>query len=191
MKDAGFLNTVLELMRCSVDQINPKGGMLVKASVSHRSEDQLHKEAEKVVKSFPNITIEQAKMGLLKDIYAEIYVNDIYQVAVYRNEDADSLVHVPELKGRCTWLSIKRRDKRPVNNWQDMQTIKNRLVGVECDAIQMFPAESRMVNTANQYHLIVLPEDANVPFGWGTRFVDTDNRVAKPNGSAQSFKGEA
>jgi len=63
-------------------------------------------------------------------------------------------------------------------------------VGVECDAIQMFPAESRMVNTANQYHLIVLPEDANVPFGWGTRFVDTDNRAAKPNGSAQSFKGE-
>ena len=174
-----------------MDQINPKGGMLVKASVSHRSEDQLHKEAEKVVKSFPHITIEQAKMGLLKDIYAEIYVNDIYQVAVYRNEGADSLVHVPELKGRCTWLSIKRRDKRPVNNWQDMQTIKNRLVGVECDAIQMFPAESRMVNTANQYHLIVLPEDANVPFGWGTRFVDTDNRVAKPNGSAQSFKGEA
>jgi len=29
-----------------------------------------------------------------------------------------------------------------------------------------------------------------VPFGWGTRFVDTDNRAAKPNGSAQSFKGE-
>ena len=55
----------------------------------------------------------------------------------------------------------------------------------------MFPAESRMVNTANQYHLIVLPEDAHVPFGWGTRHVDTDNRVAKPNGSAQSFRGEA
>ena len=173
-----------------MSQINPKGGALVKTSVTPRSEEQLNKEAEKVVKAFPHMTIEQAKMGLHKDIYAEIYVNDIYQVAVYRKEDADSLVHVPELKGKCTWLSIKRRDKRPVNNWQDMQTIKNRLVGVECDAIQMLPAESRMVNTANQYHLIVLPEDAHVPFGWGTRHVDTDNRAAKPNGSAQSFRGE-
>ena len=173
-----------------MSQIQPKGGALVKTGANPRSEDQLTKEAEKIVKSFPHMTIEQAKMGLNRDIYAEIYVNDIYQVAVYRKEEADELVHVDELKGRCTWLSIKRRDKRPVNNWQDMQTIKNRLVGVDCDAIQIFPAESRMVNMANQYHLIVLPSDALLPFGWGSRSVDTENRNAEPNGSAQSFRGE-
>jgi len=173
-----------------MSQIQPKGGALVKTSVTPRSEDQLIKEAAKIVKSFPHMTIEQAKMGLNRDIYAEIYVNDIYQVAVYRKEEADELVHVDELKGRCTWLSIKRRDKRPVNNWQDMQTIKNRLVGVDCDAIQIFPAESRMVNMANQYHLIVLPSDASLPFGWGRRSVDTENRNAEPNESAQSFRGE-
>ena len=173
-----------------MSQIQPKGGALVKTSVTPRSEDQLTKEAEKIVKSYPHMTIEQAKMGLHRDIYAEIYVNDIYQVAVYRNEEADELIHLDELKGRCTWLSIKRRDKRPVNNWQDMQTIKNRLVGVDCDAIQIFPAESRMINMANQYHLIVLPSDAWLPFGWGFRSVDTENRNAEPNGSAQSFRGE-
>ena len=173
-----------------MSQINPKGGALVKTSVTPASEEKLVREARKIIKSFPHFTLEQAMMGLRKDVYAEIYVNDIYQVAVYRNEDADSLVHVPELKGRCTWLSIKRRDKRPVNNWQDMQTIKNRLVGVDCDAIQMFPAESRMVNTANQYHLIVLPPDAIVPFGWGRRHIDTEQRIGKPNGSAQTFRGE-
>jgi len=173
-----------------MSQIQPKGGALVKTSVTPRSEDQLTKEAEKIVKSYPHMTIEQAKMGLHRDIYAEIYVNDIYQVAVYRNEEADELVHLDELKGRCTWLSIKRRDKRPVNNWQDMQTIKNRLVGVDCDAIQIFPAESRMINMANQYHLIVLPSDAWLPFGWGFRSVDTENRNAEPNESAQSFRGE-
>ena len=173
-----------------MSQIQPKGGALVKTSVTPRSEDQLTKEAEKIVKSYPHMTLEQAKMGLHRDIYAEIYVNDIYQVAVYRNEEADELVHLDELKGRCTWLSIKRRDKRPVNNWQDMQTIKNRLVGVDCDAIQIFPAESRMINMANQYHLIVLPSDSWLPFGWGFRSVDTENRNAEPNGSAQSFRGE-
>ena len=173
-----------------MSQIQPKGGALIKTSVTPRSEEQLTKEAEKIVKSYPHMTLEQAKMGLHRDIYAEIYVNDIYQVAVYRNEEADELVHLDELKGRCTWLSIKRRDKRPVNNWQDMQTIKNRLVGVDCDAIQIFPAESRMINMANQYHLIVLPSDAWLPFGWGFRSVDTENRNAEPNGSAQSFRGE-
>jgi len=171
-------------------QINPKGGALVQASVTSKTEDQLNKAAQEVLKSFPHMTIEQARMGLYKDFYAETYINDIYQIAVYRNEDADELIHVPELKGRCTWLSIKRKDKRPVNNWQDMQTIKNRLVGTDCDAIQIFPAETRMVNMANQYHLIVLPEDTSLPFGWGKRSVDTNDRVAKPHGSAQSFKGE-
>ena len=63
-----------------MDQVNPKGGALVRTSVSHRSEDQLHKEAKKVVKSFPHMTIEQAKMGLLKDIYAEIYD---YSLAIF------------------------------------------------------------------------------------------------------------
>ena len=61
-----------------MDQVNPKGGALVKTSVSHRSEDQLHKEAERIVKSFPHMTIEQAKMGLRKDIYAEIYIKLLF-----------------------------------------------------------------------------------------------------------------
>ena len=53
-----------------MSQINLKGGALVKTSVTPRSEEQLNKEAEKVVKAFPHMTIEQAKMGLHKDIYA-------------------------------------------------------------------------------------------------------------------------
>ena len=76
---------------------------------------------------------------------AEVWVNSFYQVAVYRGHDADELVHVPELKGRCTWLSIKTRDKKPEqgfqsNLWQDFQTIKNVLVGEGCDAMQDLPS---------------------------------------------------
>ncbi len=173
-----------------MNQVNPKGGALIKTSASPQSKEIFNKQAKKIIEAYPHMTLKQAQMGLYKEIFAEIYVNNIYQVAVYRNKDADELVHVPELKGRCTWLTIKRKDKRNVNNWQDMQTIKNRLVGTNCDAIQLFPAENRMVNTANQYHLIVLPEDASIPFGWVTRVVDTNNRINEPNKSAQSFKGE-
>ena len=172
------------------NQVNPKGGALIKASASPHSEEMINRHAEKILASHPNLTLTQVKIRLYKEYFAEIYVNNIYQVAVYRNDDADELVHIPELKGRCTWLSIKRKDKRPVNNWQDMQTIKNRLVGTNCDAIQLFPSENRMVNTANQYHLIVLPEGEKIPFGWQQRTVDINNTTNEPDKPTQSFDGE-
>ncbi len=170
--------------------VHPKGGELQKAVFNPRPEEKLEREADNVLKAFPHMSRQQARLGLIKDGMAEVWLNSIYQVAVYRGAEADDLVHIDELKGRCTWLSIKRRDKRPVNNWQDMQTMKNRLVGKECDAFQIFPAESRMVNTANQYHLIVLPEGQGLPFGWGKRAVSTEDRSAKDHSSSQSFRGE-
>lgn len=150
---------------------NPKGGKLVRSEVS-----------------YPEPRSNEEALYLLREhLESETYVNSIYQIAVYRNEFADDLIHMDELKGRCTWLSINRRDKRPVNNWQDMQTIKNRLVGKQCDAFQIFPSEDRMMNTANQYHLIVLPEDVSFPFGWKTRSVSDKPLI---DNSKQNYNGE-
>ncbi len=168
---------------------NPKGGKLTKADILPWSNEKLNLETDKVLKAFPHFTRDQAKMALQKDGMCETYINNVYQVAVYRGEDADDLVHVEELKGRCVWLSIKRIDRKPMNNWQDMQTIKNRIVGSDRDAIQMFPAETRIVNTANQYHLIVLPSDTIFPFGWGRRAVVTENNK-EPNEANQTFRGD-
>lgn len=50
-------------------------------------------------------------------------------------------------------LSIRRLDRRPVRDWRDLQRIKNQLLGPECEAVELFPAESRLVDEANQYHL--------------------------------------
>ena len=172
-----------------MNEVNPKGGPLQRADIIPKTTHQLNTEIDKIVRAFPTITREQARLGLTKEDGSEVYVNNIYQVMVYRGHEADELVHIDELKGKCTWLSIKRKDKRPVNNWQDMQTMKNRLVGTECDAFQMFPAESRMVNTANQYHLIVLPEGQALPFGWGNRAV-FEEEYPDNAGAVQSFKGE-
>lgn len=168
---------------------NPKGGPLQRSDILPKTMDQLNIEIDKVLRAFPHMTREQARLGLIKDIGCEVYVNNIYQVMVYRGHEADELVHIEELKGKCTWLSIKRRDKRPVNNWNDMQLMKNRLVGTQCDAFQLFPAESRMVNTANQYHLIVLPEGQALPFGWGKRAV-VEEEYPDDAGAVQTFNGE-
>lgn len=68
--------------------------------------------------------------------------------------------------GELTHLSVKRRDKAPIRDWRDMQAIKNALCGPEREACELYPAESRLVDAANQYHLWVLPAGAKFPFGY-------------------------
>ena len=117
----------------------------------------------------------------------ECWVNSLYQVLVYRNEAADEMVHVDDMKGRCTWLSIKLRTKQPMKgplDWQTIQDMKNLLCGIDCDAMQIFPRREFLVNSANQYHLIVLPPEVTMPFGWKFSMVrdgDEHNDGTKQN----------
>jgi hypothetical protein len=69
-------------------------------------------------------------------------------------------------------LDISRHDAQPCTNWKDFQQIKNELVGPEYEAVELFPAESRLVDTANQYHLWVYADPGfRFPFGFAHRFV--------------------
>jgi hypothetical protein len=64
-------------------------------------------------------------------------------------------------------LSIKRIDKHPVHDWRHFQWIKNELVGEEHEAIEIYPAESRLVDTSNQYHLWVFADPGvKLPIGF-------------------------
>jgi hypothetical protein len=69
------------------------------------------------------------------------------------------------------WLCIRRRDSSPVHDWRHLQQIKNDLCGPECEAVELYPRESRLVDTANQYHLWVLPKGIELPFGYEEREV--------------------
>lgn len=94
-----------------------------------------------------------------------IWMNNRYQVALY--EDAPQEGWPPMYH-----LSIKRLDKQPIHDWRDLQRIKNELVGPEHEAIEIFPAESRLVDTANQYHLWVFKSpEVRVPVGFTVRMV--------------------
>jgi len=53
-------------------------------------------------------------------------------------------------------IAIQRRDGAAVQDWRDLQAIKNELFGAEHEAIELYPAESRVVDTQNQFHLWVL-----------------------------------
>lgn len=114
----------------------------------------------------------QAKYFYKDSIRGEKYRNNIYAVEVYRDSDADDMVLIDEWKGNCTYLAIRRHDKEICNDWRHFQQIKNELVGEEIEAMQIYPAESRLTDTANQYWLFCLPKDGQIPFGFKQRNVD-------------------
>ena len=119
------------------------------------------------------IAFSVAKKIFKEEFDCEVYVNDIYQVNVQRNKQADYMVREAAMKGKMTYLSIKRLDKKSIHDWRHLQEIKNELCGEDCEAIEIYPVEKRLVDTANQYHLFVFPKDIRVGFGWTHRSVMT------------------
>lgn len=85
--------------------------------------------------------------------YMHVYQNDTYIVEI---ADAPPFIH----------LDIRRLDGESCKEWRDIQQIKNELIGPEFEAVELFPAESRLVDTGNEYHLWV-HSDPNFRFGLG------------------------
>ena len=117
-----------------------------------------------------------ARHGLSEEVAASqtdrlraqsIYMNDLYQVNV-------EVVRTPfgEEAGDMFWLSIKRRDRTMVHDWRELQQIKNMIVGDDHEGFEVYPAESRLVDTANQYHLWIFMDPAvRLPVGYRHREV--------------------
>lgn len=120
---------------------------------------------------------------------ARAFRNSHYLVLVREQFDARMLERLTETFGyedpprgepigRIWHLSIRRNDNQPMRDWRELQRIKNELTHPEADAVELFPAESRKVDTANQFHLWVFMDDAErpvssrvLPFGWLAREV--------------------
>lgn len=49
--------------------------------------------------------------------------------------------------------------------WAEKQRIKRELFGKWTTAIEVFPADDRLVDQANMYHLWILPDGFPLPFG--------------------------
>lgn len=111
-----------------------------------------------------------------------VYLNSLYQVNV---QPAPVGPGWPPM----LWLSIKRRDRRPIHDWRHLQRIKNALVGDEHEAVELYPAESRMVDEANQFHLWVLVDPlARFPFGHTQRLIGTPEQAAAVGATQRPFE---
>ena len=87
------------------------------------------------------------------------FVNDLYEVAL-------SPTGIDALQ-----ITVQRRDGSLFKDWRHFQEIKNQMAGPEREAVELYPAESRKVDTTNKWHLWVLPEGVTVELGWEKRDV--------------------
>ena len=70
-------------------------------------------------------------------------------------------------------------------DWRHRQLIKNQLLGEECEAVEIYPAESRLNDTSNKYHLWGFTDpNIRLPFGMQKRDV-VDEEVRLPAGHRQ------
>lgn len=81
----------------------------------------------------------------------------------------------------CFQLSIKDLHNTARHDWRDLQRIKNELCGPEFEACELYPAESRLVDTSNQYYVWVLPEGERFPIGFEERCVMEGSHVPGQN----------
>lgn len=159
---------------------NGNAGTFGKSEYINLTKEQLHEDwGHKASKETINRLYEQMKRETL-------YKSEHYQVAIDKTPPHG-------LPGLIVWhLSIKRNDKEPILDWRDMQDIKNKLIGPEHEMVQLFPAESRLVDSANQYHFFALIKvranprgrPPQFPFGWTTSFKTDDPFV---NGKQRGF----
>lgn len=110
----------------------------------------------------------EARARLQADHLATRYfVNNLYQVQV-------------RLWNKMLHINIRRRDGGMFKDWRHFQQIKNEIAGPECEAVELYPAESRKVDSANKWHLWVFPEGVRLDIGWNTRDVSYEEHRDVP-----------
>ena len=92
----------------------------------------------------------KAKKILRELNLGEKWLNDLYSVNVVPTKafGSDILEFV-----------IARRDQSHIHDWRHFQQIKNDIAGEEAEGIEMYPAESRLLDHANTFWLYVFPAE--------------------------------
>jgi|21_taG_2_1085346.scaffolds.fasta_scaffold00304_49 hypothetical protein len=101
----------------------------------------------------------------------KLYQNSYYKVTMRDVPWADGFI--------LRHLSVTHTDGGTGRDWRDYQQIKNDLIGKECEAVELYPADSRLVDSADSFHLWgVTDEKFRFPVGFDDRLVSDCEREA-------------
>ena len=78
----------------------------------------------------------------------QIYDSADYRVTVRRYRKGFFISNAPYII-----LGIGRHDDMAIHDWRDMQQIKSALAGPHYEGIELYPDESRLVDTSNYFYM--------------------------------------
>jgi hypothetical protein len=103
----------------------------------------------------------------------QVWENDLYEITVRIHHEGWPLGGGPWVQ-----LGICCLDGEPRHDWRDFQMIKNQLCGEEWEAVELFPAESRLCDPSNYYILWCAPK---IPLGMNNgRTIQTPTTCMAP-----------
>lgn len=111
------------------------------------------------------VPLRQEQIDALKERGAEALVDELSAAEVWKNDRYTVIVRRSD-EGDVISLSIRRNDRKPLRDWRMTQRIKNEIAGEEVEACELYPAMSRLVDTANQTFLWCAPPGKVFPFGF-------------------------
>jgi hypothetical protein len=76
-------------------------------------------------------------------------------------------------------LTIRNKDHSAKHDWREFQRIKNELLGRDEEAVELYPVESRLIDTKNEFHLWCL-RGAQFRFGWDGREISEASGMQRP-----------
>lgn len=106
----------------------------------------------------------------------ERWANDIYMVAV-RRWSRDPVFGT---RSGVIQIGINAHDGTARHDWRDFQAIKNQIAGDECEAFELYPAESRKIDPSNYYTLWCFPGVKRIKVGIEGRRVWNANEALAP-----------
>lgn len=135
-----------------------------------------HPEAvlEASVALHPLVLLKRRDPSAMRDLPDEEWINDVYAVTLRRRPD-----HVFGTRQGMIQLGISALAGTARHDWREFQAIKNQLAGPECEAFELYPAESRLLDPSNYYALWCFPGLKRIKVGIEVRDVkDADEALA-------------
>lgn len=95
----------------------------------------------------------------------EVWENHLYTANVWRQPGS-------------TVIGICSIDGEARHDWRDFQRIKNDIVGAEWEAVELYPAESRLIDTSNYFYLFARPAFPDIGKQIGRQILHASHSLA-------------
>jgi hypothetical protein len=87
-------------------------------------------------------------------------------------------------------LSYHWRDRAPIRDWRVGQRVKNEMAGTDWEGVELYPAEARLMDEANEYWLFAFPPTHPAHASFGSIGHSERTVLTQAEGDAQYPAGE-